>query len=307
MTKIQALPPTVSVVCPVFNVEDYLAEAIESVLAQDFEDFELLLVDDGSTDGSSAIARDFARRRPSKVRYLSHPASENRGPGAARNLGIDRARGAFVAFIDGDDRWVAAKLREQLAVFERHPDVDAVLGSVNYWRSWRGGADELKPTGHVRGRAVRPPEASLNIYPLAKVTAPSMSDLIVRRSVAIAIGGFEDQFVGKWQLYEDQTFLSKLYLNATIYISDSVWSDYRLHDRSCVARANRDGLFHGARSHFLCWFARFLRDNPQLGSPAVRLAVERARLPYRLPWISRPLRHAARRLRRRILNQASVG
>ena len=307
MMKIQGPCPTVSVVCPVYNVEEYLAEAVESVLAQDFDDFELLLVDDGSTDASGSIARNFATCRPEKIRYLSHPTNDNRGPGATRNLGIGVARAKFVAFIDGDDRWVPSKLREQLAIFERHPDVDAVLGSVNYWRSWRGGNDELKLTGHVRGRPVRPPEASLRIYPLAKVTAPSMSDLIVRRDVAIAAGGFEDEFVGRWQLYEDQTFLSKLYLHATIYISEKVWSDYRLHDRSCVAQAHRDGLFHGARSHFLHWFSNFLRDNPQLGSPAVRLAVERALLPYRLPWLSSPLRHAVRRLRRGTLNQASLG
>src|SRR3954447_16249370 len=91
--------PRVSVVVPIYNVEDYLAECLESLAAQTFEDLEVIMVDDGSTDGSAAIAESFAARDPrfKLVRRV------NGGLSAARNTGIEAATGEFLAFVDSDD------------------------------------------------------------------------------------------------------------------------------------------------------------------------------------------------------------
>lgn len=91
--------PAVSVIVPVYNRADCLARCINSVLAQTFADWELLLVDDGSTDASARICADFARRDP-RVRTFSKP---NGGVSSARNYGLERARGRYVAFVDSDD------------------------------------------------------------------------------------------------------------------------------------------------------------------------------------------------------------
>ena len=91
--------PVVSVICPVYNAEKYLARAVKSVLAQSFEDFELILVDDGSTDGSGELCAAFAAE-DKRVRVI-HQA--NGGVSRARNAGIDSARGEYIAFIDSDD------------------------------------------------------------------------------------------------------------------------------------------------------------------------------------------------------------
>jgi glycosyltransferase involved in cell wall biosynthesis len=85
--------PRVSVIAIFFNEERFLAEAVESVLAQDFADRELLLVDDGSSDAITRIAQDYALRHPGKVRYLEHAGHANRGMSATRNLGLSQARG----------------------------------------------------------------------------------------------------------------------------------------------------------------------------------------------------------------------
>ncbi len=116
-----AMPPRISVVMIFFNSERYITEAIDSVLAQTFTDFELLLVDDGSTDTSSAIARDYVDRYPTRVRYLEHEGHANRGMSAARNLGLRNAVGEFVALIDSDDVWRPNKLAEQLRHYGGRP------------------------------------------------------------------------------------------------------------------------------------------------------------------------------------------
>jgi len=92
--------PAISVIVPAYNVERYLRECLDSLLAQTFRDFEVVLVDDGSTDGSPAIIAAYARQHPDRIRPFSKP---NGGLGDARNFGIERARGAYLAFVDADD------------------------------------------------------------------------------------------------------------------------------------------------------------------------------------------------------------
>jgi glycosyltransferase involved in cell wall biosynthesis len=115
-------PSLVSAIIPVYNGERYLADAIESVLAQEYRPLELIVIDDGSSDGSAAVARRFAQ-----VRYHYQP---NGGIGAARNRGLELAQGAFIAFLDADDVWTPQKLAVQLQAFADDPEVDIVSGHV---------------------------------------------------------------------------------------------------------------------------------------------------------------------------------
>jgi glycosyltransferase involved in cell wall biosynthesis len=107
--------PKVSVIIPTYNRLPMLKEAIYSVLKQDFEDFELIVVDDGSTDGTIEEIRKFGGR----VRILQHP--ESRGVSAARNKGILHAKGKYVAFLDSDDQWVKGKLKIQVTFLDENP------------------------------------------------------------------------------------------------------------------------------------------------------------------------------------------
>jgi glycosyltransferase involved in cell wall biosynthesis len=109
--------PRVSVIMPVYNVEDYVAEAVESVLAQSFTDFELLIIDDGGTDRSIEICKTFDDPR---IRIISQP---NRGLAGARNTGILHARGEFIALLDSDDRWRPEKLLLHVIHLDAAPDV----------------------------------------------------------------------------------------------------------------------------------------------------------------------------------------
>src|SRR5437764_627301 len=101
--------PCVSVIVIAYNGEAYLAQAIDSVLAQSFQDFELLVVDDGSSDRTRPIAEAFRAATRPRVRVLAHADGGNRGMSAARNLGLSQARGEFIAFLDADDVWLPGK------------------------------------------------------------------------------------------------------------------------------------------------------------------------------------------------------
>jgi glycosyltransferase involved in cell wall biosynthesis len=107
--------PKVSIIIPTYNRLPMLREAVNSVLAQDFEDFELIVVDDGSTDGTADEMKGYGGR----VRLLHHP--ENRGVSAARNRGILHTRGKYIAFLDSDDLWVKGKLKIQVAFLDDNP------------------------------------------------------------------------------------------------------------------------------------------------------------------------------------------
>ncbi len=120
--------PLVSVVINVYNGEPYLAEAIDSVLGQTYENRELIVVDDGSTDATA----DVAGRYGDALRYVRQ---ENGGIGSARNTGIELAQGEYFAFLDADDRFVGDKLERQLAAFDEDPSLEMVFGHVREFLS----------------------------------------------------------------------------------------------------------------------------------------------------------------------------
>ena len=115
--------PLVSVVMPVYNREKFVAEAIESILRQTLADLEFIIVDDGSTDGSLTIIRDYAKRDP-RIRVFAFP--ENRGEATARNEGMAHVAGKYVTGMDSDDVSLPQRLEKQTAFLEAHADIGAV-------------------------------------------------------------------------------------------------------------------------------------------------------------------------------------
>lgn len=121
--------PLISCIVPVFNGERYLAEALDSILAQTYRPIEVIVVDDGSTDGTA----DLVARYGERVRYVRQT---NRGAPTARNLGLAMATGAFVAFLDSDDLWHPEKLARQMARFEARPELDLCVSHLQrFWIS----------------------------------------------------------------------------------------------------------------------------------------------------------------------------
>jgi glycosyltransferase involved in cell wall biosynthesis len=115
----------VSVIIPAFNAASFLPHAIASIDRQGYSALEIIVIDDGSTDETAAVARTL----PSVSQYFHQ---ENKGPSAARNLGLKHASGEFIAFLDADDEWPAGKLELQLGRLRSEPHLDIVLGRIQY-------------------------------------------------------------------------------------------------------------------------------------------------------------------------------
>jgi glycosyltransferase involved in cell wall biosynthesis len=173
--KAQAISPLVSVIIPTYNRAWILKEAVDSVLAQEFKDFEVVVVDDGSTDATAELLATYAGR----VTVLRQT---NRGVSAARNAGLAAARGELIAFLDSDDIWLSGKLSTQVAFFQSHPD--ALIHQTE--ELWVKNGRRMNPGNRHRKRSGMIFEPSLDLC----LVSPSA--VMMRRELLDRVGGFDE-------------------------------------------------------------------------------------------------------------------
>lgn len=194
------MDPLVSVIIPVFNGERFLRDAVQSVLAQKHSPVEIIIVDDGSTDGTATVAGNL----PGTVRYL-HQA--NQGPAAARNRGIEHAQGSLIAFADADDLWPAGKLKLQLPYLIKDPAIDIVIGRI-----------QQVLLSETRAEEIGEPAFSVNL-----------GSAILRRSVFESVGLFDETM----RYSEDvDWFMRAREDGAAIVTLDAVTLFYRQHEQN---------------------------------------------------------------------------
>jgi glycosyltransferase involved in cell wall biosynthesis len=250
--------PLVSVVIPFLNIEQFLAETIESVLQQDYPAWELVLVDDGSTDSSTAIAKHYAAQYPSRIHYYEHEGHQNLGSSASRNAGVHHSTGELIALLDGDDIWLSNSISAQVASYQAYPEAAMILEASTYWYSWTSAAqpDEVIAVGVPAGQLYQPPALSTLLYPLGQGAAPCTCGLLVTREAYLAVGGFESSFRA---LYEDQAFLAKMYLHHPVYVSAACHNKYRQRPGSIMHTIQGEAHYHQVRRQFLEWLQGYLR------------------------------------------------
>lgn len=265
--------PLVSVVVGFLNEERFLTETIESVLHQTYPHWELLLVDDGSTDQSTATAKRYAAESGGRIIYCEHEGHRNRGVTASRNYGVQLAKGELVCTLDADDVWLPNKLADQVALFQQYPGIGMVAEASEYWYSWEDAhkEDTVVLVGAPGGRAYEPTELLHLLYPLVPTPAPCPSGLMLTKQAILNAGGFEESFTKKYQLYEDQAFLCKIYLAERVYISAACNNRYRQRVGSCVQWVKEAGQYHEARRFFLNWFVEYLRERDITDSKLTKL------------------------------------
>jgi glycosyltransferase involved in cell wall biosynthesis len=253
--------PLVSVIIIFLDMDKYIKEAIESVLAQTYSHWELLLIDDGSTDNSSEIALQYAAQYPEKIRYLEHSNHQNRGMSTSRNLGIQNAEGEYVAFLDADDYWLPERLEVHVRALDSFPKVGMLYGSTKYWFSWMDRPEDRErdfiPKLRVRRTTLFDPPELIPLLLEGKVEVPCTCSILVRRELAKKIGGFEESFRG---MYEDQVFYAKICLSTSVLATGDCLAWYRQHPESNYSIAVNAGNVHSLHVHFLNWLKQYCND-----------------------------------------------
>jgi glycosyltransferase involved in cell wall biosynthesis len=255
--------PAVSVIVNFLDQKAFIRESLDSALAQTFQDWELLLIDDGSTDGSTEIAQQYARAFPGKIKYFEHAGHENRGRSASANVGLRAARAAYVAFLDADDVWLPCKLQEQVSLLDSCPDAVMLYGDTPYWYSWTGRdedahRDKCVSAGLPPNTLVDPPTLFVRML-RQEIPVPSLPDALLRRHLALEVGGFEESFR---RIFTDQVFYSKLCLRWPVLVAaGKQWFKYRIHQNSSVAVVKAAGQLQTARLAYLNWLAAYVREH----------------------------------------------
>ncbi|MGC8550826.1 MAG: glycosyltransferase family 2 protein [Acidobacteriaceae bacterium] len=282
---VQAIENLVSIVVPFYNSARFIRETIESVLAQTFEDWELLLMDDGSVDESTQIAMEYAARYPNKIRCYDHPGHANLRAARTRNAGARLARGEFLAFLDSDDVWLPNKLADQVERLREFPEAGLVFAPSLYWYDWDGesvsnaGRNHVPAVGPV-GLIKEPEILLIEGYPVGKWGAPCPSSFLLRRSAFEDVGGFPEEFA---RLFEDVAFLSKLYIHGVpVFISECTTDYYRCHEGSVWHRIKGTKEEEKDRAFYFRWLHRYLRER-QCEDARIWRAVRREGWTYWLP------------------------
>lgn len=299
------MSPRFSIIMPALNAAGTIGEAIASVRSQTLGDWELIVVDDGSNDATRDVAEGLALS-DGRIRLAGHAGGVNRGAAASRNLGIERAGGAIVGFLDADDLYEPDALAIIDAIFAAHPRIGAAYGFTRWF--WEDGSrppyDE-RP-GVQTDCVHAPPELAQRILLGQEGDIPCTCSFFARLGCVVDVGGFETRFA----LYEDQSLWAKLFLQQETYVTSRVLSQYRQSASSASAAAVREGTYarfgeNPAQREFFEWFDGLIRTQAA-PNPALAAAMAKRLEPYRHPLRS-ALRDLARRAKARIRTSLAGG
>lgn len=210
--------PLVSVVVPVFNAGKFLRNTLESILCQTYRPIEIITVDDGSTDSSPDILREYADRI-----HCIH--QENQGVGVARNVGVEHSVGSYVAFCDADDIWFPGKLKSQMEIVNRHSGIGVVGGFMEH-------IDELGRTLKSCHRALKLYDKPMKLHQalLMEGNMICLSTALIRKDVFSSIGGFQ---AGRQDIKaEDFDLWIRLSRKTEFYLSSQYMGQYRILKKS---------------------------------------------------------------------------
>lgn len=203
--------PKVSVIIPVYNGAHTVGAAVNSVLCQTCQDFEIIVVDDGSTDDTAAIIEGFDSSR------VHYSYQENRERSSARNQGVNQASGEYVAFLDADDTYYPNKLASQVKVLDENPHIGLVAGGFAHVDDNGRVLDVVKPWKTKR----QPDAIHILFHGLTAINA-----VLLRKSWFTDVGGFDESFVH----YEDWEFWLRLAVSGCRMVwSPVIVAAYRMH------------------------------------------------------------------------------
>ncbi|MDQ3535828.1 MAG: glycosyltransferase family 2 protein [Bacteroidota bacterium] len=275
----------VSIITPFYNAEKYFEEAIESVISQTYPYWELLLVDDGSRDSSTEIAKKYAKNYPGKIIYLQHEGHQNKGKSTSRNLGIQKSSGEYIAFLDADDIFLPQKLEKQVRILQENKEAVMVYGPTLYWYSWTGREKDKKKDfygkiGVPDNILVQPPKL-LYLYLTENGVIPCTCGMMARAEIVKLLGGLDESIQ---HLYEDQVFFVKACLHGPVFLEGGSWDKYRQHPEMTSNIEAEKGSFgvHGSRKIYLEWLQKYI-SSLNIQDPEILKALNKNLFPYKYP------------------------
>lgn len=279
--------PKISIITPTFNRSDFIAQAIQSVLDQDYGNFEHLIVDDGSTDNTKEVIEPFLADQ--RLRYFYQ---ENQGQSAARNLALAHASGDFICFLDSDNSWLPEKLGNQLEEFRRHPEVDVIYGDCI----------TIDENGNEISRDNMRRHSGFIVLNLLKDNCVSMNTAMTRRRCFDEMGGMSEkrrvaddydlwlrfsakyrflylpEYFAYYRVMKDQISTDK---TARFNSNEAIISDFRETFPSVLPQSRFDEAF----ASFYTRKARYLAANGnRLEGVRNILRALRYRPQYSVPW-----------------------
>lgn len=249
----------VSIITPLYNGLKTLTESIQSVLDQDYRDWELILFDDGSSDGTQELARNYANKFPEKIFYYEHIGNKNFGTAYTRNRAIELSNSEFIAFIDQDDIYYTNRFTHQINIFDGLNKCAMIWGPALYWYKDRSFKQPVGYRGKGLESLLYEPQKMMQIFLSDLKGTPVPSATILRRKFFENVGGFEESIKGS----EDIALWIKLSNEFPVYYDDTILIKYRKHSESTLRTASESGKMAEWNLIFYKWVIDFLKQNSQ--------------------------------------------
>lgn len=224
--------PLVSIIMPAYNAGKFITESIQSVINQSYPHWELIIINDGSTDDTEEKVKSLQANN-SRIVYV---LQQNGGQGKARNRGLEEAQGDYIAFLDSDDLWVAHKLKFQVDLMQKHPEIDLLFsGAVAFKDSIN---NTLQPLNHNNSAIYSGEDAIRTFIKGNKV--PILTGL-VKRDVMEAVGNF-DASLHLQNVEDSHLWLKMLFANYTLKSCPEVLAYYRIHEAQATGNKFKNTL-----------------------------------------------------------------
>ncbi|WP_038059512.1 glycosyltransferase [Thioalkalivibrio sp. ALJT] len=224
--------PLVSVIVPACNCADFLEETLQSIVDQDYPHLEIIVIDDGSTDDTAAVARGF--QGPVQLLQTAQPSS---GAGASRNVGLRAARGDLIAFLDGDDVWLPGKLQAQIECLRAHPECAMVASEFALWSPdengmWRAPGAFARETGEEDPQALDPERSGWIYHRLLLDTIVWTGAVVMRRELVETVGQFREDL----RLAQDYDYWLRASRLSPVLTLARSFALYRRHPQSATRK-----------------------------------------------------------------------
>lgn len=225
--------PGISVIIPTYNTAQFIVDAIESVLSQTFQDFEVVIADDGSTDNTSEVVKPFVDKYPDRIRYFY---KKNGGEGSARNYGIKRAKGNYLAFLDSDDLWYPEKLERSYKALQEQPEYGIVCHGYRQTYNGQYGGDF---SVNIKYNKFSQEDFLREFYLQCRF---SIITVMMKKDIFYKVGGFDESFAA----LTDYDFWMRCAMVSRVLFLGEILAEYRKRGGSILSNVEQQ-LQYGTR------------------------------------------------------------